>query len=142
MFIGVGYGLINSFLNYFIVGIILLITGLLITGLYISLIKRKMPKRIKENQDSAENFYQKGLSYLQQEDLFLALKFINKALEYYPEHIRALSDKGLILSKLGKYNEALKFLNQALELHPDFEDAKKYKDYVIEKLNQLQSDQP
>lgn len=65
MFIGGVYGL----KDFFIVGTILLIMGLVICILFISLIKIKVPRRIKENQDSAEKLYQKGLSYLQQEDL-------------------------------------------------------------------------
>lgn len=133
-FIGVGYG----FSNFFIIGTILLIFGLGSYFLYISFIRA--PIGIEKNQELAEKFYQKGLSYLHKENLFLAINFINKALGHNPKHIRALADKGLILSKLGKYNQALKLLNQALELKPDFEDAKIYRDSVIEKLDQLQDD--
>ena len=57
-----------------------------------------------------------------------------KALEINLENDETWANKGVLLRKLGKYEEALECFEKALEINPEFADAWKWKGIILEDL--------
>lgn len=68
--------------------------------------------------DYAEGYNQRAFAHFLKQDFEPALKDLDKALAILPEHIGALSGKGLTLIGMGRAQAAQKALRAAVDLHP------------------------
>ncbi len=68
--------------------------------------------------------------YEEKKDYESALKAVLEALEYNPEDIELLFQKGVILDKMGKKDECIKVMKYILKLDPDNADALNYIGYT------------
>ena len=66
----------------------------------------------------AEGYNQRAFASFLQRDYDAALLDLNKALEIMPNHIAALSGKGLTLMGMGRNDEGQEALRGALSLNP------------------------
>ena len=66
----------------------------------------------------AEGYNQRAFASFLQRDYDAALLDLNKALEIMPNHIAALSGKGLTLMGMGRNDEGQEALRRALSLNP------------------------
>lgn len=69
------------------------------------------------------DLYDKGYFYNGKGNYRESIKYFDKVLEIDPNHISALSQKGISLYKLGEYEEAIEYYNKALEIDPNFIEA-------------------
>jgi tetratricopeptide (TPR) repeat protein len=75
-------------------------------------------KALKINQKDATLWYQKGRIT---KDFNEAIKYFDKALEFNPDHVEALCDKGSNLSNIGKYDEAMKIFDEVEKKCEDYD---------------------
>lgn len=68
--------------------------------------------------DYAEGYNQRAFAYFLKQDFEPALKDLDQALTILPEHIGALSGKGLTLIGMGRAAAAQDALRAAVDLHP------------------------
>lgn len=68
---------------------------------------------------NAENFYQCGRIYEQQNNAESALGFYQKAIKFNKKHVKAWSGTGMILFRAKRFNEARKAIDYALKLSPE-----------------------
>ena len=68
----------------------------------------------------AELFFSRAISYDSTGDPLQALEDCTNALEIEPSHVGSLNSRGLVRSKLGKWNEALDDFNAAIDLCRDW----------------------
>ncbi|WP_224826524.1 tetratricopeptide repeat protein [Cognatishimia sp. MH4019] len=68
--------------------------------------------------DYAEGYNQRAFAYYLKQDFAPALADLDRALAILPEHIGALSGKGLTLIGMGRAAAAQKALREAVDLHP------------------------
>jgi len=71
------------------------------------------------SQEDADFLFQKGLESYQNNNVDEAISYFEKVLEIDPNHVDALSNRGGLLSIIGKYDEAISDLNKALEIEPN-----------------------
>jgi len=83
-------------------------------------------KRMEENgnsseddaQGKAEEWNDKGGSFLKEKKYDEAIQCFDKALHYNNRMDKALANKGVVLFKQGKHNEAIECFDKALEIDP------------------------
>ena len=68
---------------------------------------------------NAENFYQCGRIYAQQNNAESALGFLQKAIKFNKKHVKAWSEMGMILFRSKQFAEAKKAIEFALKLSPE-----------------------
>ncbi|MCR4822737.1 MAG: tetratricopeptide repeat protein [Treponema sp.] len=68
---------------------------------------------------NAENFYNCGKIYDQQNNAESALGFYQKAIKFNKKHIKAWSGMGMILFRAKQFNEAKKAIDYAIRLSPE-----------------------
>ncbi len=68
--------------------------------------------------DYAEGYNQRAFASYLGQDFAAALVDLDRALEIMPNHIAALSGKGLTLMGLGRHDEAQIVLREAVEMNP------------------------
>jgi tetratricopeptide (TPR) repeat protein len=68
--------------------------------------------------DYAEGYNQRAFANYLRQDFSAALVDLDRALEIIPNHIAALSGKGLTLMGLGRHDEAQDALRAAVEMNP------------------------
>lgn len=66
----------------------------------------------------AEGWNQRAFVHFRQEEFEKALEDIDRAIELSPNHIPALSGRGITLMKLGRQDEGEAALKRAVDLHP------------------------
>ncbi len=64
-----------------------------------------------------------------------AIFYLDEILEYDPNNVSALNNKGVMLLHLEKYEESLPYFEKALELNPDFVEALNNKSAALYNLN-------
>jgi tetratricopeptide (TPR) repeat protein len=90
--------------------------GFLLIGLEWQIfITESEANKIKRTQEF-ESLCEKSDYYLNHNDLYSALEYINKALQLQPNSDKALWQKGIILETLGYWKEAINILSIAREL--------------------------
>lgn len=68
--------------------------------------------------DYAEGYNQRAFSYYLQQDFAAALVDLDRAIALVPNHIAAISGRGLTLMGLGRHEEAQEALRAAVALNP------------------------
>ena len=68
--------------------------------------------------DYAEGYNQRAFANYLRQDFAAALVDLDRAIEIVPNHIAAISGRGLTLMGLGRHDEAQQALRDALELNP------------------------
>lgn len=74
-------------------------------------------KKMKEETEKFENYYQLGLMYRTLANYDTALKYLEKATEKNPAYHPAYYEIGLIYEELHNYPQAVKYLQKALDLN-------------------------
>ncbi len=89
---------------------------------------------------SAMVFNDKSKYLLNQKKFDEALKCIDIAIEFYPDEPYFYSNKGEVLSKMGKYEEALELLNKTITLKQDTTSFEIYfqKGLALSRLNRFE----
>ncbi len=80
---------------------------------------KTLKKFNEEKQKKAEEFYQKGLAHWKTFDISEAIESYTKAIEFYPEYIPALRERGRIYSMIDKGKEAIPDLTAFLKTEPN-----------------------
>ncbi|WP_294427676.1 tetratricopeptide repeat protein [uncultured Treponema sp.] len=73
----------------------------------------------KMEPTNAENFYQCGKIYEQQNNAESALGFYQKAIKFNKKHIKAWTGMGMILFRAKQYGDAKKAIDYAIKLSPE-----------------------
>jgi tetratricopeptide (TPR) repeat protein len=103
------------------------------------------------NQDSAHNYYRKGLYYGKNGDYAKALACFQQAVRLKPDYEQAYFFCALSLFSLNRFSESLQYAKKAVEINPNSHDAylmianchfalKQYKEYIPVAERLLQSD--
>lgn len=71
----------------------------------------------------AEVFFWHGTALMFSECLEDAIEQFDKAIKINPQHAVAWNNKGVLLSRLGKYEDAITYFDKALEINPKLADA-------------------
>jgi len=75
------------------------------------------PVFIKSDEDLSKDLYEAGLShYAENDDMDLALELLSYAVEFNPSFTDAVEMKGVILGRLGRYEEAIEMMKQLAQL--------------------------
>lgn len=74
--------------------------------------------KLKKKHSFKDKFAQ-GLKYGLAKNYTESLKFFNEAIEINSKDFATYNNKGVVLEKLGKYNEAIECYYKAIELKPD-----------------------
>lgn len=77
----------------------------------------------KPVDQQAREWYEKGVNANSEGKLNVAVKYLKKAIEIYPDYEDAIFKLGYVLEKLKEYKEALKCYEKVLKLNPDAWDA-------------------
>lgn len=73
--------------------------------------------------ERAEEFYEKGKSFMYQSNPKLAIIEYQKGLEYVPDHARLLYESGNCYMNFRDYKTAIDFFNKAIDSDPKYADA-------------------
>jgi tetratricopeptide (TPR) repeat protein len=65
------------------------------------------------------------------------MKCFDRALKIDPEAKRGWNNKGLLLEKLGRFEEALMCYENALKIDPEYEEADKNRKILLENVSSL-----
>lgn len=77
----------------------------------------------KQMNTEAREWYEKGVNANSEGKLNVAIKYLKKAIEIYPDYEDAIFKLGYIYEKQKKYNESLKCYEKVIKLNPDAWDA-------------------
>jgi tetratricopeptide (TPR) repeat protein len=66
--------------------------------------------------DTTQDLIEKGIDQLESKNNLSALEFFDKALEKDPKDVRALVDKGIVLTRQGNYKDAKTVFDKAADL--------------------------
>jgi len=91
---------------------------------------------IVHSQEDVDLLFQKGMESYKNNNVDEAISYFEKVLEIDPNHVDALSNRGGLLSTIGKNDEALSDLNKALEIEPNHVRALINKGLLLAFLNQ------
>jgi len=94
---------------------------------------------IAYSQEDVDFLFQKGLESYENNNVDEAISYFEKVLEIDPNHVDALSNRGGLLSTIGKHDEALSDLNKAIEIEPNHVRALINKGILLAFLNQTDS---
>jgi superkiller protein 3 len=86
------------------------------------------------SEQKAELFHQQALLYRFTEEYAKARSSYDKALEIKPDDHKAWYIRGLVLGKLGRWEEAIASFDKALEIKPDDHEAWKIRAIALGKL--------
>lgn len=67
----------------------------------------------------SDYYYKKGLDFLNDENYYEALMYLDKSIELNPDMANYLADKAICLSKLEMFDESRKFIDKAYNLSDD-----------------------
>jgi len=88
------------------------------------------------SEEDVDLLFEKGLESYQNEKHDEALSYFEKVLEIEPNHLGALTNKGVLLNTLGKHDEALSYFDKVLEIEPNHVDALVNKGSTLGSLDQ------
>lgn len=71
---------------------------------------------VPQAHETKEDLLQKGINLLESQNNDQALAFFEEALKRDPESVRAISDKGIIFARQGKFEEAKKLFDTAISI--------------------------
>jgi len=91
---------------------------------------------IANAQEDIDLLFQKGLESFENKNIDEAISYFEKVLEIDPNHVDALSNRGGLLSTIGKHDEAISDLDKALEIEPNHVRALINKGILLAFLNQ------
>jgi tetratricopeptide (TPR) repeat protein len=74
-------------------------------------------------QTTAEEWFDKGVTLMNQDNYHGAFQAFDKAAELNPQYVEAWAGKGWALYGSSRYNEAVQAYNIAIELDPNYPDA-------------------
>jgi tetratricopeptide (TPR) repeat protein len=77
----------------------------------------------KQIDPKARDAYEKGVNANSEGELNVAVKYLKKAIEIYPDYEDAIFKLGYVLEKQEEYEEALKYYEKVIELNPKAWDA-------------------
>ncbi|MBW9221687.1 protein kinase [Methanothermococcus sp. SCGC AD-155-C09] len=86
------------------------------------------------SNETAEEWYNKGVALYYQEKYNEAIECYDKALKIDPNYVDAWYNKGVALKNLGKYNEAIMCYDRVLEIDPGYVKAWNNKGDILYKL--------
>jgi len=75
------------------------------------------------SQEDVDLLFQKGVESFQLGELETSLSYFDRVLELEPNHVKALNNKGGILSALGNHEDSLPYFDKVLQIEPDYVDA-------------------
>ena len=93
-------------------------------------------------ENTAEEYYQQGCDYYEQEKFDEAAKAFKKAVELKPDNAIYHYNLGATYSNLGKYEESLKHLEKAKDLAPESQAGKYAKEQIEEIKKYLEKSIP
>ena len=76
------------------------------------------------SDDTADDYFGKGLVYVELTQYDEAMDFFNKTLSIVPNHAGAHYNIGFILTKLGKYTQGLDYIRKGIESEANYEQEK------------------
>jgi len=88
------------------------------------------------SQEDVDFLFQKGLESFENNNIDEAISYFERVLEIDPNHVDALSNRGGLLSTIGKHDEAFSDLDKALEIEPNHVRALINKGILLAFLNQ------
>jgi hypothetical protein len=80
------------------------------------------PLEIQKSPNVQLNFLL-GTGYLQLDKCELGLRHLDRVLEQFPSHTDVLTNRGIALKELGRYEEAIASFDRALSIKPDLAEA-------------------
>jgi len=89
------------------------------------------------SEEDVDLLYQKGLESHLDGKLDDALYYYDKVLVIEPNHLKALNNKGGILSDFGKHEEAISYYDKILEIEPNNVDALNNKGSLLSTLGEF-----
>jgi len=92
----------------------------------------------KMDPNNAENFYQIGHIYENQNRYDIALGFLKKCVMYNPKHAKAHAELGLLFYRTKNFNEAKKEIDMALKLSPETYSSYYYLGKILKDAKDLQ----